>query len=67
MRIVIVGAGTSGLYAAIVLARGGYDVTVGNNGAFAPNVPGYPAQTGWDPVTGLGTPNAANLVPALAS
>ena len=44
-----------------------YDVTVGNNGAFAPNVPGYPAQTGWDPVTGLGTPNAANLVPALAS
>jgi subtilase family serine protease len=44
-----------------------YDVTVGNNGAFAPDVPGYPAQTGWDPVTGLGTPNVANLVPALAS
>jgi subtilase family serine protease len=43
-----------------------YDVTVGNNGAFAPTVPGYPATPGWDPVTGLGTPNAANLVPALA-
>jgi subtilase family serine protease len=44
-----------------------YDVIVGNNGAFAPDVPGYPAQTGWDPVTGLGTPNVANLVPDLAS
>ena len=42
-----------------------YDVTTGNNQA-DPNVPGYPATTGWDPVTGLGTPNAANLVPALA-
>ena len=31
-----------------------------------PSVPGYPATTGWDPVTGLGTPNAANLAPALA-
>ena len=43
-----------------------YDVTTGNNQA-DPSVPGYPATTGWDPVTGLGTPNAANLVPALAS
>jgi subtilase family serine protease len=42
-----------------------YDVTTGNNQAVA-SVPGYPATTGWDPVTGLGTPNAANLVPALA-
>lgn len=42
-----------------------YDVTTGNNQA-DPSVPGYPATTGWDPVTGLGTPNAANLVPALA-
>jgi hypothetical protein len=29
-------------------------------------IAGYPATTGWDPVTGLGTPNAANLVPDLA-
>jgi subtilase family serine protease len=43
-----------------------YDVTTGNNHA-DPSVPGYPATTGWDPVTGLGTPNAANLVPALAA
>lgn len=42
-----------------------YDVTTGNNQA-DPDVAGYPATTGWDPVTGLGTPNAANLVPALA-
>jgi subtilase family serine protease len=41
-----------------------YDVTTGNNQA-NPSIPGYPATTGWDPVTGLGTPNAANLVPDL--
>lgn len=39
-----------------------YDITVGNNTA-DPSIPGYPATTGWDPITGLGTPNAANLVP----
>jgi len=43
-----------------------YDVTTGNNQA-DPAIPGFPATTGWDPVTGLGTPNAAMLVPALAS
>jgi len=42
-----------------------FDVTTGNN-QLDPSVPGYSATTGWDPVTGLGTPNAANLVPALA-
>jgi subtilase family serine protease len=42
-----------------------YDVTTGNNQA-DPAIPGYPATAGWDPVTGLGTPNAAMLVPALA-
>jgi len=42
-----------------------YDVTTGNNQADL-NGTGYPATTGWDPVTGLGTPNAATLVPALA-
>jgi subtilase family serine protease len=43
-----------------------YDVTTGNNQT-DPNIPGYPATTGWDPVTGLGTPNAANLVPDLVA
>jgi subtilase family serine protease len=43
-----------------------FDVTTGSNQA-KPAVPGYPATTGWDPVTGLGTPNAANLVPDLAT
>jgi subtilase family serine protease len=43
-----------------------YDVTTGNNTA-VPSVPGYPATTGWDPVTGLGTPNAANLLPDLVA
>ena len=43
-----------------------FDITTGNNTA-DPTVPGYAASTGWDPITGLGTPNAANLVPALAA
>jgi subtilase family serine protease len=43
-----------------------FDVTVGNNQT-DPNIPGYDASPGWDPVTGLGTPDAANLVPALAA
>ena len=30
-----------------------------------PSIPGFPSTTGWDAVTGLGTPNAANLVPDL--
>jgi hypothetical protein len=41
-------------------------VTTGNNQA-DPSVLGYPATTGWDPVTGVGAPNALNLVPALAA
>ncbi|HYY82144.1 MAG TPA: peptidase S8/S53 subtilisin kexin sedolisin, partial [Actinomycetes bacterium] len=41
-----------------------YDVTTGNNQA-DPRVPGYDATTGWDPVTGLGTPNAAVFLPDL--
>jgi subtilase family serine protease len=43
-----------------------YDVTTGNNTA-VPAVRGYPATTGWDPVTGLGTPNAAVLLPDLVN
>jgi subtilase family serine protease len=43
-----------------------FDVTTGNNQAVS-SIPGYNATTGWDPVTGLGTPNAANLLPDLAA
>jgi subtilase family serine protease len=43
-----------------------FDVTTGNNG-LDPSVPGYSATPGWDPITGLGTPNAANLVPDLVA
>jgi subtilase family serine protease len=43
-----------------------YDITTGNNTA-DPSVAGYPATTGWDPITGLGTPNAANLIPDLVA
>ena len=41
-------------------------VTVGNNVQAGTGIPGFNAGTGWDAVTGLGTPNAAKLVPALA-
>jgi subtilase family serine protease len=45
--------------------RAGFnDITTGNNTADL-KVLGYPATTGWDPVTGLGTPNAARLLPDL--
>jgi subtilase family serine protease len=43
-----------------------YDVTVGNN-QVTDDIPGFAASPGWDPVTGLGTPNAANLLPDLAA
>lgn len=43
-----------------------FDVTSGNNQT-DPTVLGYSASPGWDPVTGLGTPNAANLVPDLVA
>ena len=43
-----------------------FDVTTGNNDQYqSPQDPNYAATAGWDPVTGLGTPNAANLVPDL--
>ena len=41
-----------------------YDVTTGNNQT-DPTIAGFSATKGWDPVTGLGTPNAANLLPDL--
>ena len=40
-----------------------FDVTLGNNQTTS--IPGYSASPGWDAVTGLGTPNAANLLPDL--
>jgi subtilase family serine protease len=43
-----------------------FDVTTGNNDQFkTPQDPNYAATVGWDPVTGLGAPNAVNLVPDL--
>ena len=40
-----------------------FDVTLGNNQTTS--IPGYAASPGWDAVTGLGTPNAARLLPDL--
>lgn len=40
-----------------------YDVTTGNNQTSS--IPGYSASQGWDAVTGLGSPNVANLIPDL--
>lgn len=51
-------AASSALY-----AKDFYDVTVGNNQTSS--IPGYSASQGWDAVTGLGTPNVANLLPDL--
>jgi subtilase family serine protease len=44
-----------------------YDVATNNTNQADPSIPGYPATTGWDPVTGLGTLNAANLLPDLVA
>ena len=41
-----------------------FDVTANCN-QLDPTIPGYCASTGWDAVTGLGTPNAAKLIPDL--
>jgi subtilase family serine protease len=44
-----------------------HDITYGNNSVYRDgvHVQGYPAVQGWDPVTGLGTPNAEKLLPDL--
>ena len=44
-----------------------FDIATNNRNQADPSIPGYPATTGWDPVTGLGTPNAANLLPDLVA
>jgi len=41
------------------------DITAGNNTNNSANVQGYSAVPGWDPVTGLGSPNAEKLIPDL--
>ena len=45
------------------------DITQGNNSIHtrSVNVPGYSATTGWDPITGLGSPDAENLLPDLVA
>jgi subtilase family serine protease len=45
-----------------------HDMTTGNNAAMVPHltITGYQAAPGWDPVTGLGSPDARLLVPLLA-
>lgn len=46
-----------------------HDITQGNNSVHTHNVnvPGYSATTGWDPITGLGSPDAENLLPDLVA
>lgn len=41
------------------------DITTGNNSNPSARVEGYSAAQGWDPITGLGTPDAEKLIPAL--
>ncbi|HEY8316292.1 MAG TPA: S53 family peptidase [Gaiellaceae bacterium] len=42
-----------------------YDPTHNSNQEPGSSIPGWPASQGWDAVTGLGTPNVANLIPDL--
>jgi subtilase family serine protease len=48
----------------VTYAKDFHDVTVGSNQTSA-SIPGYSASPGWDAATGLGTPDAANLLPDL--
>jgi subtilase family serine protease len=43
-----------------------HDITTGNNAWDVTGVPGYSASRGWDPATGLGSPNAAHLISLLS-
>jgi kumamolisin len=53
-----VGFLTPRLYDLTAAARAFRDITAGNNGA-------YEANAGWDPCTGLGSPNGKALMKAL--
>jgi subtilase family serine protease len=44
-----------------------HDITVGNNSWDTSGITGYSAGPGWDPASGLGSPNAANLIRLLTS
>ena len=46
-----------------------HDITQGNNSIHVQgvNVPGYAATRGWDPITGLGSPDAEKLLPDLVA
>jgi subtilase family serine protease len=44
-----------------------HDVTIGTNSLDFTGVTGYSAGPGWDPTTGLGSPDAAHLIKLLAS
>lgn len=44
-----------------------HDITTGNNDVSEIGGNGFDAGKGWDPVTGLGTPNAAKLLPSLVA
>ncbi|KAE9385768.1 family S53 protease [Gymnopus androsaceus JB14] len=46
----------------LIAAGALFDITTGDNPGC--NTNGFPAKTGWDPVTGLGTPNFASLLAA---
>jgi subtilase family serine protease len=52
------------IYGTSAYANDFHDITVGNNDF---NGPGYPARTGYDIPTGLGTPNVADLINSLAA
>ena len=58
-----VGFITPKLYALKPAAHALRDITDGNNGVNS--VKGYAGKAGWDPCTGLGSPNGANLLAAL--
>jgi subtilase family serine protease len=44
-----------------------FDVIKGDNVQAGSGIPGYQAGTGWDPVTGMGTPNGLSFVQQLVS
>jgi subtilase family serine protease len=64
-----IGAANPALYGIYTSPRYGsdfHDVTVGNNTLAGQSVTGFSAGTGYDLTTGIGTPNAANLIGDLA-